>query len=441
MNYTRSFCRRLLVATAALATLTPTSNVAAGNRRAAMLHAARASLSASELREHAGVLADDAFEGREAGTRGGHAAARYLIEQMQAVGLQPGAGDGTFVQHFHGTMRNLIGKMPGSDPDLADEVILLGAHYDHVGYGTPQTSYGPWGYIHNGADDNASGVAALLELMEALRSVDYRPKRTIVFAFWDGEEKDLLGSRHWVRNPTVSLAAVRLAINIDMIGRMIDGRLIVGGTRTGFGLRKLLSDRELPADLRLDFTWEYKENSDHWPLFQSNVPSLYIHTGFHDDYHRPSDDVERLNIDGIRQTTEFLVGATMRVADADELPAFRPAGRLDSPDLQRRQEAPLPPSIKPARLGLAWRADASEPRAVFVTRVNPGSPAARAGLQLYDRIYSFAGEGIADEHQLLDAVRTQLDEGVEHLALTIERRGRIRDIVVDVGPGEPDPSL
>ena len=434
------------LASAALAFLfiaqapTPTR---AANRRHLLLHAARATISTEQLHDHAEVLAGDSFEGREAGSRGGQAAARYVQKQLESAGLQTGAGD-SYLQRFYGNMCNLLGAIPGADPEVADEVILVGAHYDHVGYGSPRNSYGPWGYIHNGADDNASGVAVLLETIEALQIVQYQPRRTILFAFWDGEEKNLLGSRHWVRQPTVPLNRVKMAFNVDMVGRMVDGKLIVGGSRTGIGMRKLLSNRALPSDLWIDYTWEYKENSDHWPLFERGVPSLYIHTGLHDDYHRPSDDVERLNIEGIHKTADFLMTAVTEAADAERMPEYRSAARLDTLARQRTQEAPLPPSDRPARLGLAWRADPAEPSTVFITRVNKNSPAETAGLRLRDRIYELDGEPVGDETKLLKAVQARLAEDAQRLALVVERKGRIFDIEVELEPAPTemkDPAL
>lgn len=422
-----------------LALVVQVSTCSAAGRRTLMLSAARASITEDQLHRHADLLAGDSLEGREAGSRGGQAAARYLEQQMKAAGLVPAATETSYVQPFRGTMRNLLGKIPGADPEVADEIILVGAHYDHVGYGSPQNSYGPWGYIHNGADDNASGVAALLETIEAIQTVDYAPRRTILFAFWDGEEKNLLGSRHWVETHADQLRRVRLAMNVDMVGRMVDGKLIIGGTRTGFGLRRLLSTRALPSGVAIDYTWEYKENSDHWPFYERSIPSLYVHTGTHDDYHRPTDDVERLNIAGIRQTADFLLTALVEAADAAELPTFRPAARFDTLTRKQTQEAPLPPSNQPARVGLAWRADPAEPDAVFVTRVSRGSPAEAAGLKLLDRIYEVDGLGVEGQAELLERVQEKLASDPSSLALLVERRGRLMDVEIDLREVEPSP--
>src|SRR5262249_39469180 len=156
------------------------------------LTAALATITIEDLRKHVDVLANDTFEGREAGSRGGHAAATYVGRELQRLKLPGGAADGGYYQGFGNQCRNILAVLEGSDPELKKDYIVISAHYDHVGYGNSTNSYGPTGYIHNGADDNASGVSGLLELIEAILQLDVRPKRSILFAFWDSEESGLL---------------------------------------------------------------------------------------------------------------------------------------------------------------------------------------------------------------------------------------------------------
>lgn len=517
---------------AAVALAVQAGGVSARDRAAAgeaALDAALATVTAPELREHAGLLADDTLEGRAAGTRGNRAAARYIEAALTKAALVPAGDNGAYVQRFNPGYQNLIGMVRGTDPQLAGKYLLVGAHFDHVGYGTRANSNGPVGYIHNGADDNASGVAVLLEVIDALARAGWQPRRSIVFAFWDGEEINLLGSRHWVRQPTVPLADVQLAINADMVGRMSGGRLEIEGTRTAPGLRRLFSSSRLPEGVHLDFTWEYADNSDHWPLFEAGVPSMLVHTGLHGDYHRPSDDVEKLNVAGMRHVAAYLLEIVCRLADADELPAFRPAARSETPSMRKKLEAPLPAAAprlglawkwndepaaacrlsvssitpdspaaraglqvgdgiaavdgraiadeallpaaillagaetelavvradgttetirvqlagEPTRLGLSWREDPAAPGAVFVTRVVPYSPAARAGLAVHDRIYSLDGQQLADKHALLELVQSRLADDAPTIRLEVETNGRLRPIEVDLRLPAPkaDPGL
>ena len=381
------------------------------------LDVARASITTNELHGHVSVLADDLLEGREAGSRGGRVAAKYIIERLEAAELQPAGTNGRFTQPFSRNYQNLLAVLPGNDPELSDEYLVVGAHYDHVGYGNRRNSYGPWGYIHNGADDNASGVAAVLEVIDALARTEHRPRRSILFAFWDGEEKGLLGSKHWKQNPTLSLGAVRLAINVDMVGRLTDGRIEVGGTRSAVGSRQVLSSPRLDEGLWLDFNWEYKDNSDHWTFFEAGIPSLYVHTGIHDDYHRPSDDVEKLNVDGIRQVSAYLLEQLTELADVERLPEFRSEASRETPSNQRRQEKSLP-KLAP-RIDFAWRFVPGSQAAAVVDQIPWQSRAKLAGLAIGDRIVAVNGMPITSEALLpATALRTEAE-----LQLQIERPG------------------
>ena len=166
------------------------ASAATANEFAAMASALE-SIQVEDLTGHTDTLADDAFEGREAGTRAGKATSNYLMKQLEKYGLAPAGDRGSYFQQFGG-YRNVLAVLPGSDEKLKHEYIVLGAHYDHVGYGMKKNSYGP-GYIHNGADDNASGTAALLEVAQALTLLPEAPRRSILIAFWDAEEQGLLG--------------------------------------------------------------------------------------------------------------------------------------------------------------------------------------------------------------------------------------------------------
>lgn len=383
---------------AIVAFLSPVASVA---RDRSSLFKALNSITTAELRDYVSILADDTYEGRLAGSRGGRAAGGYLAREFSSIGLV-GAGDGGgYFQHVDNRYRNILGAIHGSDQALNGEIILIGAHYDHVGYGTSQTSFGPLGLIHNGADDNASGVAAALEVAEAMVSSDYQPRRTILFALWDGEEEGLIGSKQWIENPTLPLDHVRFVVNLDMVGRLRADTLEVSGTRSAYGLRKLASLQNSGNALRLSFTWHVQDNSDHYPFFRLGIPILMLHTGLHEQYHRPSDDVERINFEGMQEISRLLFGILAELADSDELPSFRSESRGENE--RQRQQFEGPAGHLPPRLGISWELADSD-TGVLVRHVVSGSPAERSGLRAGDRIEAFNGRTISDGNFLHEQV-------------------------------------
>lgn len=499
---------RYLVASLVAGTLLQFGQPASAAERA-NLAAARSSIRTSDLKLHTDRLSDDTFEGREAGSRGGRASGAYLVKDFERLQLEPAGPTRGFYQEFGGGYRNILGKWEGSDPALKDQVILVGAHYDHVGYGNSDNSNGPTGYIHNGADDNASGTASLLECAEAITQLDPHPKRTILFALWDAEEKGLLGSQYWVENPTVAKSRVAMAFNMDMVGRLRKDRVEVYGTRTARGLRRMISLANKPG-ARLDFTWEMSEDSDHYTFYRAGIPSVMLHTGLHDEYHTPRDDAELLNVDGMERVSQLMFDVIVAAADAEALPGFRQRSRSETNSGREEREQPLAPLPSrlgiawektpegklriarvipgapgataglmpgdvlvrwndteitadtdlgavvlaaespatlivertgeaepktvtitlrgaPVRVGLAWRGDEAEPGSVILTRVVPGSLAAKAGLQIKDRIYSVAGQPFEGP----EACGELLRNAALPLTLEVEREGRVNTVVIE----------
>lgn len=396
---------------------------------AELMSAAHATIKASDAGRHVGVLADDTFEGREGGSRGGRAAAAYIVEQLTRIGLQPAGDSGTYYQAFGG-MRNILAILPGSEPALASELVVVGAHYDHVGYGNADNSYGPFGYVHNGADDNASGVAGLLEVAEAIRHLPTAPRRSILFAFWDGEEKGLLGSAHFLRVRPAPVAGMRMvfSLNLDMIGRLRGNRLEVYGCRTATGLREaVLQANNRPgnaAGLELVQVWDIEEDSDHHTFIAAGIPTVMFHTGLHDNYHRPSDDAHLVNLDGIEPVARLTLGFITAMADDPApLPTFRPACRSESNSTRNRLEAAMPDTdgSPRGRWGIGTRSDPGEPAAPVVVRVWRESPAAMAGLAAGDRILTVDGARITSQDDMI----ARLKAAGSPAALDVERRGRI----------------
>jgi hypothetical protein len=364
-------------------------------------HAA-GSITKQELDLHIRRMADDSLEGRESGSRGGRAAGNLLVEYFEQAGLQPMGDRGSYFQEFDPNYRNIIGFFPGSDPQLQHEFVMLGAHYDHVGYGTPRNSFGPVGYIHNGADDNGSGTAALLEVLQAFSMLKSRPARSVIFALWDGEEKGLLGSKDWVFNQLTDPNRIKLYVNMDMVGRLRDSKLEVYGTRSSVGLRRLVSELNLDQ-LNLDFNWKMREDSDHYSFWQRQVPAIMLHTGLHDQYHRPTDDPETINIDGVLKVSQLALRTIVAAADQESLGGFREASWSEGESARVRFEAFANP--RPSRLGVKV-VDGQQGVPALISEVVSGSAAAQAGLRAGDRIVSVNGGSVSNRIELLQTIRT-----------------------------------
>jgi hypothetical protein len=389
------------------------------------LSKARSSIRVADIKKHTNVLASNTFEGREAGSRGGRASGIYLVGELKKLGVEPAGDRKGYYQEFGAGYRNILAKLPGSDASLQNEYILIGAHYDHVGYGTRNNSRGPTGFIHNGADDNASGTAAVLELVEAFTQLEPRPKRSILFVLWDAEEKGLLGSEHWVSRPTIPLRQIRFCLNIDMIGRLRKDAVDVWGQRTAPGLRRIVCETNSDSGLSVTFKFKVARDSDHYPFYERGIPFLFAHTGKHDDYHRPSDDVDKLNIDGIRKVTHLYFNLLHAVADSEDLPRYRSVVRRETPYVEREPES------SPIRLGVTWDPDLEKKQIIKLVSVVRGSAAEKGELKPGDRILKFGNLDTKDFPDFRTLVLTSKKE----VPVVIERDGEEKPMTLNLTLG------
>lgn len=386
------------------------------------------SITAEELKRHVEVLADDTLEGRQAGSRGGAAAANYLAKTFEAGGLAP-AGDGQSYFHgFNGNCRNILGLLEGSDPALKREVVVIGAHYDHVGYGRAGNSFGPIGYIHNGADDNASGTAAVLEMIDAVKRLPAPPKRSLLFALWDAEEDGLLGSRHWVARPTVPLDRLVFYFNLDMVGRLRNDRVEIYGSRTLAGIRRVVVEENRDAKLMIDFDWRIKADSDHYTFSSQGIPFLMVHTGLHENYHRPSDDAHLIQADGMQRIARLVLQTALRLADSDTVGKYRMHARGETAYHQQLLEQSQLP--QQPRFGLPWQKEPGEKLQIVLLAPTPGSPAEAAGVQSGDRLLAYDGAPIEDEQRF----RIQLFAARGVKKFLVQRQGRAEPLEISIEP-------
>ncbi|HXF04399.1 MAG TPA: M20/M25/M40 family metallo-hydrolase [Blastocatellia bacterium] len=275
------------------------------------------------------------------------------------------------------TTANVVALLPGADPTFRGEYIIVGAHYDHLGRGG-EDSLAPMqtGQIHNGADDNASGVAGLLELAQALAAERRRLKRSVLFVAFSAEEEGLLGSRHFVEHPPVPLERVIAMINLDMIGRMKDNTLIVYGLGTSPVWKPLLERLNQAARFQFSGRDDGVGPSDHTSFYLKDIPVLHFFTGVHEDYHKPSDDAEKINAEGERRIVTLVRDIVKELQQQPERPLFT---KTRSPEPDRTQMG--------FRVSIGTIPDyGAEVEGVRLAGVRPGSPAEKAGLRAGDII-------------------------------------------------------
>jgi Zn-dependent M28 family amino/carboxypeptidase len=222
------------------------------------------------------------------------------------------------------TVRNVVGILPGSDPVRASETVVIGAHYDHVGLGG-RLSAAPerTGEIHNGADDNASGTAAVIEMARAATGQPARFPRTLVFVAFAGEERGLLGSAHYVASPARPIADTVAMLNLDMIGRARGG-VDVSGLDAAPSIEPDLEGAAKTTDLNIRRQGPGAGRSDDSSFLSHRVPAINFFTGFHGDYHRPSDDWEQVDAAGTTRVATLALELAARLAARRDRPAFVP---------------------------------------------------------------------------------------------------------------------
>ncbi|HFA51375.1 MAG TPA: M28 family peptidase [Bacteroidetes bacterium] len=263
-------------------------------------------------------LASDLLKGRETGTEWEQMAADYLVSRFEEIGLQPKGVDGTWLLPFDFNMKDNPHATTGGEDRTGHDVVafldngapttvVIGAHYDHLGMGIPMASlYVGDPAVHNGADDNASGVAAMLYLAERLKNSKAKNNNYLFIGF-SGEELGLYGSKAFTKNPTVPLSSINYMLNMDMVGRLNKERVLaVYGVGTSPVWKPMLEEIK-GDDFKIKTTESGIGPSDHTSFYLKDLPVLHFFTGQHGDYHKPSDDSELVNYDGIRDVADFML--------------------------------------------------------------------------------------------------------------------------------------
>jgi len=353
-------------------------------------------------------LADDALQGRLAGSPGERCAGDYIAARFQALGLRPAGESGSYFQSLPlasaanphapgGTGRNVVALLEGSDPAARDQLVIIGAHYDHLGLGEfGSTTPDQKGEVHNGADDNASGVAAMLEAARLLASGP-RPARPVLFIAFTGEELGLLGSAYFTNHPTVPIGAAKAMINLDMVGRLETRPLVVYGTDTAREWPQLLEGLGTELGIKMVFNGEGYGPSDQTSFYLMDIPVLHFFTNTHGQYHSPADDWQLIDAAGLARIALLTAGVARDVADQQtQVTLVRGAG-------QRPGSNPGSSGYG-AYLGTVPDFTPVE-RGVLLAGVSANSPAEKAGLQKGDVLVRLGGAEVADLQAMTDALR------------------------------------
>jgi hypothetical protein len=301
------------------------------------------------------------------------------------------------IETTRATVNNVLAYLPGK----TDEYIILGAHYDHLGRGNfDSLAPSQIGQIHPGADDNASGTAGLLELARLLAPVKGELQRGILFASFAGEELGLLGSEAWVKSPTKPLGKAVAMLNMDMIGRIKDDKVYIGGVGTGSTFQKVLDQAHDDSHLNFEYSQTGYAASDHTSFVSQKIPVLFFFSGLHGDYHKPSDTWEKINPQAAARLLNVVAAATLELDDAPERPQFINVGDANP----HAGGVPGGGGGYGPYFGSIPDFGQTE-NGVRFSDVKPGSPAAKAGFRAGDVLIQFGDKPIKNLYDFTDALR------------------------------------
>ena len=379
------------------------------------------------LEEDIAFLASDSLVGRETGTPQELVAANYLKERMQNLGLQPQGNANTYFQTFtfkpkndpHSEAQFVSGdstitgtNVIGYVDNQSLKTVIIGAHYDHLGMGGEGSLYAEGEAVHNGADDNASGVGVMLQLAEKLK--DSISGSNYLFIAFSGEEMGLLGSNYFSKNPTIDLKNANYMINMDMVGRLrVDKTLAISGTGTAPIWNQVLNSTN--PGFKLVLSESGVGPSDHTSFYLQNIPVLHFFTGQHEDYHKPSDDAEKLNYGGMKMIGDYILDVIAELDDDAKL-AFRTT-KNESENVPRFKVAL---GVMPDYLfdGKGMRIDG----------VTEDRPAAVAGLQKGDVVIQMGDSTVVDMMSYMRAL-SAFEEG-NSTKVIVDRKGEKIEVKV-----------
>ena len=371
-------------------------------------------------------LADESLRGRGLGTPELDRVTEFLAQEFGKAGLKPGGLNESYLQSWEGdidshhdkvTLHNVLGIIPGTKPEFSGQSVVIGAHYDHLGLGWPDVHAGDEGKIHHGADDNASGIAVLLELARILNQTS-ELERTVVFVAFTGEEAGLRGSEYYVENAQRFPAGkVMGMVNLDTVGRLENKKLLVIGTGSAREWVHVFSGAGYVTGIPVESIATDFGSSDQKSFLDAGIPAVQFFTGPHLDYHRPTDTVDKIDSAGLvkvakvaKEVIEYLAGKSNPLTST-----------LTSPSQDSSTAAK--PSRSDRKVSLGTIPDFTyQERGVRITGTMPNSPAEKAGLQSEDVIIQL-GETAIDDLRVLSNVLATLKPG-QSISVTFTRNGR-----------------
>lgn len=367
---------------------------------------------------HVGYLASAEMEGRGLGSRGLEEAALYIADQFRAAGLQP--VNGAFLQRWRESvagageveLANVVGLLPGVNRQLSARPIVIGAHYDHLGSDGDE--------VYPGADDNASGVAVLIETATRLARA-FSPQRPILFVAFTAEEAGLLGSRHFLQQAPGGYSDFFAMINLDSVGRLEGRRLQVFGAESAYEWPFMAQGIGFTIGVQSEFPAAAIASSDHASFLQAGIPAIHLFAGTHPDFHRPTDTSDKLDTVGMSDIALWLEEAVVYLGDRSE------------PFQVTLENAPAMPAPaagpRSAALGVVpdfgWTGEG-----VRIDGISPDSAAATAGLQAGDILLRFNGEAVGDLQVYSDLLRTVVPGDLVRLEIRRQQQLLILEAVL-----------
>lgn len=382
------------------------------------------------MKEDVAVLANDSLQGRKTGTEGERMAAEYISNRFKNLGLQPKGIDGYFQKFTFKANKNPHQKVEfiSEEKDStktgqnviayldnnAENTVVIGAHYDHLGMGGQNSLYREGAAIHNGADDNASGVAMMLHLADSLKKANSPKNNNFLFIAFSGEEEGLLGSNYFVKNPTINLKKVTYMLNMDMVGRLnAEKTLAVYGLGTSPYLKQAVLANA--GELNIIENESGVGPSDHTSFYLADIPVLHFFTGQHKDYHKPSDDTENVNFEGMEIVSNYIFSIIKDLDSQKKLP-FR----------KTKNESEMVPDFK-VTLGVVPDYLFSG-KGMRIDGISEDRPAQKAGMQKGDVVVKMGDYKVTDMMSYMKSL-SKFEKG-QTATVTIERNGELMEVEV-----------